>query len=74
MPDGNSIVFNDTAGGRFGAVKLVDTTTLKVTVIPDSKNLFMTVTSPDGRYITGLALIVKNCSCTILAPALGRNC
>jgi len=53
MPDGNSIVFNDTAGGRFGAIKVVDTTTLKVTVIPDSKNLFSTVTSPDGRYITG---------------------
>jgi Tol biopolymer transport system component len=53
MPDGNSIVFNDTASGRIGAIKVVDTTTLKVTVIPDSKNLFATVTSPDGRYIAG---------------------
>ena len=53
MPDGKSIVFNDTAGSRFGTIKMVDTTTLKVTVIPDSKNLFAPVTSPDGRYIAG---------------------
>ena len=53
MPDGNSIVFNDTAGSRLGSIKVVDTTTLKVTIIPDSKNLFVPVTSPDGRYIAG---------------------
>jgi hypothetical protein len=37
----------------FGGIKVVDTTTLKVTVIPDSKNLFAPVTSPDGRYLAG---------------------
>jgi Tol biopolymer transport system component len=53
MPDGKSIVFLDSTGGSVRNVKMVDTTTLQVTVISDSKNLTAPVVSPDGRYIAG---------------------
>jgi Tol biopolymer transport system component len=53
MPDGKSIVFLDSTGGSVRNVKMVDTTTLQVTVISDSKNLTAPVVSPDGRHIAG---------------------
>jgi Tol biopolymer transport system component len=54
MPDGNSIVFQDTAGtAPLNAVKIANLKTLQVTTIPDSKDVFAPVCSPDGRYIAG---------------------
>ncbi len=50
--DGN-IVFHDTSGTGTGTVKMVDLKTLQVVVIPDSKDVFAPVCSPDGRYISG---------------------
>ncbi len=52
--DGNSLVFVDTNGaGEPGVVKMVNVKTLEVTVVPDSKDLFAPLVSPDGRYIAG---------------------
>jgi Tol biopolymer transport system component len=51
-PDGNSIVFHDAPGGFAGVVKIVNLKTLQVTTIPDSKDLFAPVCSPDGRYLS----------------------
>jgi serine/threonine protein kinase/Tol biopolymer transport system component len=54
MPDGSSIVFQDTAGtAPLNAVKIANLKTLQVTTIPDSKDVFAPVCSPDGRYIAG---------------------
>jgi serine/threonine protein kinase/Tol biopolymer transport system component len=52
--DGNSLVFVDTNGaGAPGVVKMVDINTLQLSVVPDSKDLFAPLVSPDGRYIAG---------------------
>ncbi len=57
MPDGHSIVFFDTNGsGEPGIVEMIDINTLQVTAIPDSKDLFLPVASPDGRYIAGASI------------------
>ena len=58
MPDANSIVFIDTSGtgAAVGVIKMVNANTLQVTTVPDSKNLFAAVASPDGRYITGASI------------------
>jgi Tol biopolymer transport system component len=57
MPDGNSIVFFDASGASApAAVKMVNINTLQVTAVPDSKNVFGPVASPDGRYIAGASV------------------
>jgi Tol biopolymer transport system component len=57
MPDGNSIVFFDASGASApSAVKMVNINTLQVTAVPDSKNVFGPVASPDGRYIAGASV------------------
>jgi eukaryotic-like serine/threonine-protein kinase len=57
MADGNSLVFLDTNGnGVPGVVKMVNVNTLQVTPIPDSKDLFAPVASPDGRYIASASI------------------
>ncbi len=57
MREGSSIVFNDTpGGGQGGAVKIVNLRTLQVSVVPDSKDVFEPVCSPDGRYISGTSI------------------
>jgi eukaryotic-like serine/threonine-protein kinase len=55
-PDGNSIVFHDTPGGGGGVVKIVNLKTLQVTTIPDSKDLFAPVRSPDGGYLSATSV------------------
>ena len=58
MPDANSIVFIDASGSgaAVGVIKMVNTNTLQVTTVPDSKDLFAAVASPDGRYIAGASI------------------
>jgi eukaryotic-like serine/threonine-protein kinase len=57
MADGNSIVFVDTNGGEAtGIVKMININTSQVTAVPDSKNLFAPVASPDGRYVAGASI------------------
>jgi Tol biopolymer transport system component len=52
MPDGNSIIFNDSNNPATpGTIKRVDLKTLQVATIPDSKGMFTPQCSPDGRYI-----------------------
>ena len=54
MPDGSSIVFTDQSGAlELPVVKVVNINTLQVTAVPDSKDLFAPLASPDGRYIAG---------------------
>ena len=51
-PDGNSIVFSDTAGSEVSVAKMVALKTLQVSTIPDSKDAFLPLCSPDGRYLS----------------------
>jgi Tol biopolymer transport system component len=51
LPDGNSIVVQDSAGTRTVSIKLVDLKTTRVTTLPESQNVNFPVCSPDGRYV-----------------------
>jgi Tol biopolymer transport system component len=51
LPDGNSIVVQDSAGTRTVSIKLVDLKTTRVTTLPESENVNFPVCSPDGRYV-----------------------
>ncbi len=60
-PDGNSLVFLDTNGtGQPGVLKMVNINTLQVTAFPESKDLWLRCTSPDGRYIAGSSIDGQN--------------
>jgi len=51
LPDGNSIVVQDSAGTGTVSIKLVDLKTTQVTTLPHSDNVNFPVCSPDGRYV-----------------------
>ena len=57
MPDGNSILIQDSSGsGGDSGLKVVELKTARVSTIPSSSEIFAPVASPDGRYISATSL------------------
>ena len=57
LPDGNTIVFQDSAGFQGTvSIKLLDLKTKRVTTLPDSGSVVFPVCSPDGHYIAATTM------------------
>jgi Tol biopolymer transport system component len=54
--DGSSIVFGDNDSEGSNIIKMVNLTTMKPTVLPDSRDVIFPVASPHGRYVAGTSL------------------
>jgi len=53
----DTIVFTEAVGGGAGGViKLMNINTAQVSVLPDTKNLYAPLASPDGRFVAGAAV------------------
>jgi len=52
LPEGNSIVLQDSNGTKSVSVKVVDLSSSKVTILPGSGNAMFPVCSPDGHYVS----------------------
>jgi len=52
----DSVAFTDSTVSAAGVVKVLNINSQQVSPIPDSKNLYAPLASPDGRYITGASI------------------
>ncbi len=51
LPDGNSILLQDSDGTKDVSLKVVDLSTSKITTLPDSTDVMFPVSSPDGHSV-----------------------
>jgi serine/threonine protein kinase/Tol biopolymer transport system component len=56
-PDGESITYNDASGPGHSEVHEVDLKTMRVSTLPDSKNVIQPLRSPDGQYLAATNVV-----------------